>query len=228
MPDFETTWLGKFAASLDRVAGRDIREAIMEGSEQLSDRTARNDVIAWSRKALALLDERVERADCIDIMTGCACRYPAAELQDCRKTYLETGDIDRVIALLEEKFLSFLRDGLHLEQGIISRIMENKWGLAGYRDEDGSIIVTKIPKSGEIRDYFEEADPQKKRAIYCHCPRIRAAMRTGDHISPTYCYCGAGYYKALWEEVTRRPVTVELMRSVLKGDDSCTFRINVS
>jgi hypothetical protein len=99
-------------------------------------------------------------------------------------------------------------------------------GLAGKLEGD-AIIATKIPKSGYIREYFAEKDIVKKRAIYCHCPRIRDALKTSTEISPTYCYCGAGYYKGIWEEILQRPVKVELLESVLKGDEACKIAIDL-
>ena len=66
---------------------------------------------------------------------------------------------------------------------------------------------------------MQESDPQRKRQLYCHCPRIRDVLQSGAYLSPTYCYCGAGYYKGLWEEITQRQVEVEVLESVLDGGD---------
>lgn len=226
--DFERAWLDKLAASLERVAGAGLRQAVLAGSEELSDSTRRREVITWSQRAMALLDERLSEEDRTRVMTGCACQYPPSQLRTARQVFVKTGNIDRVMAVLQDEFLSFLRDGLGLEPEIIAAIVENKWGLAGYRDEQGRIIVTKIPKSGEIRAYFAEPDPVKKRAVYCHCPRIRDALRTGTSISATYCYCGAGYYQGIWEEILQRPVKLALLASVLRGDDVCRFAIDTA
>jgi predicted hydrocarbon binding protein len=43
----------------------------------------------------------------------------------------------------------------------------------------------------------------------------------------TYCYCGAGYYQAIWQEILQRPVEVEVRQSVLQGDDVCTIAIHL-
>ena len=70
-------------------------------------------------------------------------------------------------------------------------------------------------------------DPEKKRQVYCHCPRVRDALKTGVTISPAYCYCGAGFYKGIWEEILQAPVEVEVLKSVLKGDQVCTIAIHL-
>ncbi|UCD19633.1 MAG: hypothetical protein JSU64_00400 [candidate division WOR-3 bacterium] len=224
--DFERHWLSRFSACLERSVGTGIRAKIMEGSEDLSDSTARSEVAAWSARAMALLDEHVEAAKRFDLMTGCACQYPRKELREIREKYEETSDIDVVLETLQKKFVSFLKDELKLSANIIEDMIRKGWGVAGRR-EGGKIIATKIPKSAYIADYLEESDPVKKRAIYCHCPRIRGALMSGVSISSTYCYCGAGYYRGIWEEILQEGVTVELLESVLKGDDVCTIAIHL-
>ena len=225
--DFEKMWLGKFAASIERATNEEIRKKIMEGSEVLSDSTDREDIAEWSKRAMNRLDDLVEAEKGKTIMTGCSCQYPKDDLQDVRKRYESTGNIDQVVGMLQEKFVSFLRNGLNLSDGIIADIVGRGWGIAGRRDGD-RIIATKIPKSAHVEEYLKEADEAKKRAIYCHCPRIRDSLRSGTNISSTYCYCGAGYYKGIWEEILQHPVRVELSKSVMKGDDVCSVIIHLS
>ena len=89
-----------------------------------------------------------------------------------------------------------------------------------------AIIATKIPKSGYLGEYLAERDPDKKRALYCHCPRVRSILATRDVVlSPTYCYCGGGFYKGIWEEILGRDIRVELLKTVMQGDDVCQFKV---
>ncbi|MBU7032677.1 MAG: hypothetical protein HXS53_09110 [Theionarchaea archaeon] len=44
-------------------------------------------------------------------------------------------------------------------------------------------------------------------------------------ISPTFCYCGAGWYKTLWEGVLDKPIDIEVLQSVIRGDECCEFAI---
>jgi hypothetical protein len=64
--------------------------------------------------------------------------------------------------------------------------------------------------------------------LYCHCPRIRAALHSVEHMPSLYCYCGAGFYKAIWEEILQRPIQVDVLESVLDGDEVCRFAIDCS
>ncbi len=224
--DFEKSWLEKFASCLYMVAGAEMRDEIMAGCEGLSDDAGREAIVEWTKKAMVRLEERVGENDRIEIMTGCSCQYPKADLEDVRLKYEETEDVDVVLDMLQNKFLSFLENDLNLDAELVSNIVERGWGLAGRR-EGRKIIATKIPKSAYILRYMKESDPVKKRAIYCHCPRIRDSFKSDVSISPTYCYCGAGYYKGIWEEILQRPVKVELLESVLKGDDVCKVAVHL-
>lgn len=52
-------------------------------------------------------------------------------------------------------------------------------------------------------------------------------MQTPDKkLSTTYCCCGAGFYKAIWEEMLQKYVRVDVLETVMKGDDVCQFVIH--
>jgi hypothetical protein len=224
--DFERAWLAKFSGGLDEVAGEEIRVEVMQGNEALSSDSSRDEVIAWSRMAMERLEARVDEEGQKSIMTGCACQYPRSGLQDVRKEYEATQDIDVAHRMLQERFEAFLRNTLELGDELFAEVVRRGWGLAGIKQGD-TIIATKIPKSGYLLQYMQETDPEKKRQYYCHCPRVRDALQTGVTISPTYCYCGAGFYKGIWEEILQAPVEVEVLESVLKGDQVCTIAIRL-
>jgi hypothetical protein len=224
--DFERAWLKKLSRCLDEVAGEDIRWQVMQGSEGLSSQSNRGEVIAWSQRAMERLDALVGEKERRDVMTGCACQYPKSELQEARQVYESTGNIDLAHRKLQEQFESFLRDVLALDDDLFAEIVRRGWGLAGIRRGD-TIIATKIPKSGFLVEYMRETDPEKRRQCYCHCPRVRDALKTSEAISATYCYCGAGFYKGVWEEILQKPVEVEVLESVLQGDGVCKVAVHL-
>jgi hypothetical protein len=222
--DFEQAWLTKFSTLLREVAGDEIREEVVRGSASLSSASSGDEVIHWTRGAMERLDTLVDERRCRAILTGCACQYPRAALQAARKAYEETGDIDLAHRMLQEQFEAFLEETLGLDEELIEDMVNRGWGSAGVK-EGSRIIATKIPKSGNLIEYLREEDPAKRRQLYCHCPRVRDALKFSVSISPTYCYCGGGFYKGIWEEILQQPVEVELLESVLQGDDVCKFAI---
>ena len=109
--------------------------------------------------------------------------------------------------------------------GYKEEIIKRGMGMAG-RLEERTIIATKIPKSAFIKDWFEESDSLKKRAIFCHCPRIREVMDKEENELPIFhCYCGAGFYKVIWEEILQKPVEVEVLETVMNGGEVCKVAI---
>jgi predicted hydrocarbon binding protein len=141
-----------------------------------------------------------------------------------RKAYEETRDIDLVHTMLQEQFEASLKNSLNLDEELIEEIVGRGWGLAGVK-KNNTILATKIPKSGNLVSYMKETDPEKKRQYYCHCARVRDIIKSSETISPTYCYCGAGYYKGIWEEILQEPIEVEVLESVLNGDELCKIAI---
>jgi len=224
--DFERAWLAKFSGCLDEIAGEEIRKEVMKGSEELSSRSSRQDVIVWSKRAMERLEALVDKERRKTIMTGCACQYPKSDLQAMRKAYEATRDIELAHQMLQQQFESFLKNTLELSEELVAEIVSRGWGAAGVK-KGNTIIATKIPKSGYLVEYMRETDPEKKRQYYCHCPRIRDVLKTSETISPTYCYCGAGFYKGIWEEILQEPVEVEVLESVLKGDKVCKIAIHL-
>lgn len=60
---------------------------------------------------------------------------------------------------------------------------------------------------------------------HCLCPMVES---NPAGLSQTYCYCSLGYVKEMHEQIFKRPVNVELVSSVLRGDPRCKFKITVS
>jgi hypothetical protein len=175
---------------------------------------------------MARLEERADEQQCREVMTGCACQYPKAELHDIRACYARTGDADLAHQMLQARFEAFLREVLELDTTMVDEVVRRGWGLAGIK-EGNRITATKIPKSGNLAAYLQEQDAERRRQLYCHCPRIREVLQSRETLSPTYCYCGAGYYQAIWQEIAQQPVEVEVLASVLRGDPVCTIVVHL-
>jgi len=222
--DFERAWLTKFSDGLDRVAGEKIRREVMKGNEILAPHTNRQDVIDWTRETMERLESLVPEEKLKQVMTGCACRHPKSDLQDIRQKYEETKDLDLAHQMLQEQFVSSMRNVMKLDDDLIDEVIGRGWGLAGVRKEN-RIIATKIPKSANLVEYMKETDPEVKRLRYCHCPRVRDVLKSSGTLSRSYCYCGAGYYKDIWEEILQKPVDVKVEETVLDGGEICRFAI---
>ena len=222
--DFERAWLAKFSTCLEDTAGEKIRQQVMAGSDALSAESSSTQVIAWTQGAMERLEMLADEQTARQVMAGCACQYSKQGLQAARRAYEQTGDLSLVHRMLQAQFETFLRDSLELKEEHVAQVVSRGWGLAGILD-GSRILATKIPKSGYLAAYLEEPDPERRRQYYCHCPRVRQVLETGGALPATYCYCGAGFYKGIWEEILQQPVEVEVLESVLAGGEVCTIAI---
>lgn len=68
-------------------------------------------------------------------------------------------------------------------------------------------------------------DPSGIHATYdrCYCGSV---SKTPERISATYCGCSCGWFQQLFEALLDEPVTVELLGSVVQGDERCSFLIH--
>ncbi len=169
--DFEYQWQDKLGVAVTEHAGEDARAAVLEGGGEISDNSTHRERLAWTCQMLERLEQYADSDTRQEILTQCACQYPLDDLLQVKMTYRVNRDIDQVLDLLQGIFEYFLHN-LELEEELIQTILDQGWGLAGRR-EGNTIIATKIPKSGYLREYFQEEDPIEKRRLYCHCPRVR-------------------------------------------------------
>lgn len=224
--DFETQWQNKLARAVEDLAGAEVQERVLAGGDRLQDPSTPREKLLWTCDALEILSETADEETRQEILTRCHCSYPVEDLQNVKALYQETRDLDQVLQALQAKFESFLRGTLQLEEALVEQIVQRGWGLAGVRDGN-KIIATKIPKSGYLREYFQTEDPLEKRRLYCHCPRVRDEVGSDPVLPPEYCYCGAGFYRGIWEEILGEAVQVEVLQSVMTGDEVCQIAVHL-
>lgn len=222
---FECRWLAKFRKCLEETVDEETARKVMIGSESVAASDVQIEIINWTKEAIDRLDTLVDERNRRKIMAGCVCHFPEKLLLPLRAKYAETKDIDTVHGMLREMFISDLKNELKLDDGLIRRIIASGWGVAGLKIGN-TIIATKLPF--ELREYLKATNSREKRYHYCHCPRIREAIKLSEHgISMTYCYCGAGFYKDIWEKILQQPVEVEVLETVLQGSSVCRIMIHL-
>ncbi len=226
LTDFETQWLDKLWKALEERAGADAAEDVMRrAGDPPGARTASPETACWTGRVIALVGGLLGEEGIRDVMSGCSCSYPPDWLAAAREAYLADGDIRDAHRVLSEQTRHLLEGPLGLPRELADELLDKGWGTAGVLGDEG-ITVTKIPKSGYLRDYLRETDPVERRRIYCHCPRVRDAVGTDSAVDPAYCFCGGGFYGGIWEGILGRPVRVEPLSTVMAGGDLCRFLIH--
>jgi effector-binding domain-containing protein len=202
-------WNALLARNLERVVGAAGRETMMQGSDAIGVETALDERFRWVKQALERLDGLANEHQKYDVLSSCAHVFPAEQVEKLRAVYAEarerTGDglqaVDAVLAFM---------DG------------DPGWG-EGSRREGRIIYAAKSPRDPQAYEKAQ-SEAEKKRA-YCFCPLVREHLNQGMPIS--FCYCGAGWYRRQWEGAIGEPVTIEVVKSILKGDDVCQFAIRL-
>ncbi len=190
-------WPERLAQALRRYAGESVADDVTCGSDDLPamDEKQKAD---WVCRAMEKLDDHIgDHETRIKVMTECACRCYSEFIDEFKSEYQNSRDIDKLIDLMYGKVF-------------MNRPVR----------EGNIVYVTKAPRFPV--KHAKAKTPQEKQYYFCHCDYARA---TEGDISPTYCLCGAGWCKQIWEQVLDREVRVDVVQSVLLGDDVCQFAV---
>lgn len=195
-------WDNRFAAHAERVLGTDARKEIMKGSDTLfTFESGMEKRAQWVKAAMERLDTIADDDEKFEILSRCAHDFSEKRIESLRAIYEETGSVDEVLRAME-------RDPAWYENP---------------RREQNTIYVTKVPYNQ--KGYEDAESKAEKKMHYCHCPLVRTRLEEG--ISPTFCYCGSGWYRQQWEGILGVPVRINVLKSLLKGDDECEFAIHI-
>lgn len=195
-------WEARLARNVERVLGTKARDAIMKDNELLyTIESTAQDKAKWLKAAMDRLDGMADEDQKFEILSCCAHEFSDKRIAKLRAVYEETGDINEMLKFMHE-------DPDWYEKPV----------------KKGNVIyVRKVPY--DVKSYEKAKTETEKRKSYCHCMLVRRHLEEG--ISPTFCYCGTGWYRQYWEGVLGKPVKIEVLKSLLKGDDHCELAIHL-
>jgi hypothetical protein len=202
-------WNGLLARTLARVLGDESRRALMAGSQALGLESSIPERFQWTRAMVDQLDTLTDDDQRYEILSRCAHVFPKGQIAKLgvvfEETRAQTGDpwqaVDAVIDFM---------------------IADPGWGVRPER-RGATVYAAKNPRDPQA--YAQaQTDAERKRAA-CFCPLIRDHLDGG--MSDTFCYCSAGWERQQWEGALGRPVRVDVVQSLLKGDDRCQFAIHL-
>ena len=202
-------WSALLAANLARVLGGEAERQVMQGSEYLTVETTVDDRFRWVKGAVERLEGLADEKQQYDVLSRCAHVFPKGQIEKLRACYAETRDRTG--------------DALAAVDAVIDFMGEDPgWGERPRRE--GNVIYSS-KKPRDPQGYEQATDALEKRKAACFCPLVREHLEDGMPV--TFCNCGAGWYRQQWEGATGKPVTIEIVRSILKGDDRCEFAIRL-
>ena len=205
-------WIESLERSLKERTDQKTAAAVTAGADEVRHSFDEEKLRSWVLGALDRLDESVpcERTRAC-VLNGCAHRYPKLRLLRMRTAYKEEGDVLRFIERLN-----------HDDDLFPARIFR----------KDGQpkhvVFIEKTIPPWNRQAYEQATDPVEKRYLGCFCSLVKEVIRTGEELSPTFCNCSAGWFVQMWETILdRRPILVDVVQSILRGDDRCVFAIHL-
>jgi effector-binding domain-containing protein len=203
-------WSGLLGQHLERVLGNETKDEILQGVNSLSIQSNTDDRFQWAKGAMEKLGASADTFQKFDIVSSCAHVFPKTQLVKLRNVFQAARSTSGDPMVAVDAVLDFMA-------------VDKGWKERPNRE--GSVVFSTKQPADPVA-YKKATTPTEKRAAYCFCPVIRDRLDKGMPI--TYCNCGAGWFREQWETATGKPVMVDILQSVLKGDDVCQFAIHLS
>lgn len=215
---------------LAAIAGDETRNRVFGGFELPPLGSSQEAYPRLTKMIMDRMETELPAETCKKVLTWNYHQVPIEAFREKRERFKKANSIDDYLKdehrRLVEELEGYMKEGrIWYEQEITPEVLEfvkgNQEICTGVRHGD-RIYMTKIPFAP--KQYLKEKDPTMKRYYACHCQLARAAIRDGDpKISRNFCYCSAGYEKLHFDVIFGEPVEVEVLESVLGGDERCRF-----
>ena len=191
-------WGQLFDEALEDVIGSERKGRVLENIDGVTLRSTSENRAKWVSEVFNNLEVEVNEEEISEIICRCAHVRPEADIETYRKAWEKSYDIDDVIKAYDEA---------------------QDWVEPPRRD--GNVVyVSKIPRD---KDAWEKAETlQDKIRALCYCPIVFEML---DKTPRLFCYCGGGWARQIFERVLNKPVRVELVKTVTKGDDVCAWNL---
>jgi effector-binding domain-containing protein len=203
-------WIRLLGENVERVLGKQALE-VMQGSSDITLESSLDERVDWIKGAIKRIEDRADAIQRYDIISGCAHIFPSTLIDQLRTVYQEN------LAQTEDPLTAV---------DAVREFMEKSPAWPDERPpRNGNIIIsTKRPANPE--GYTKATTDAEKRRAYCFCPVVRDSLDKG--IPETFCNCSSGWFRQQWEGVLGKPIpNIEILKSILKGDDVCQFAIHL-
>lgn len=196
-------WDRLLAAGVEKTLGAAAREQVMVGIEQITPESPSDAHAEWIRGAMdrldALTDDPVQKYQAVSC---CAHVFPDGRIAHLRTLYEQRRQLDDVLREMYK---------------------DPAWYEGPVR-KGNVLYMRKVPFNPE--GYEKGATPAERRKAYCHCAFVRPYLdEVPSSLSPTFCWCGSGWYRRLWEGILGQPIQVEHVETLLQGHGQCTLKI---
>jgi len=225
---------GSEVMNLGEHVGEKIRDAILSKDDLPPLGLPDTEKITVTREIVKKMEKTLDPAVCKKILADVAHGLPRDFRKGEREKFLEAGSIDEYLKRKRESAIKELEkhkdDGSlfynqYISTEVVDFVKSRPDVLSGER-RGNTIYHTKIPFM--VQEYLNEKDEKMKRYFACHCAWARESILNDDvDVSENFCHCSGGFTKMPWEAALDQQLEYDMVRSVLKGDDECSFLIHL-
>jgi effector-binding domain-containing protein len=193
-------WTHRFTTKLETVLGSEAKEEVLAPMNSLDIDTPADVRQKALCESLSILERKTTDEQQYEILSHCAHVFPVELIPPMRDLFRSTGNVDVVIEAMVSK------------GGYYPKLLRR----------EGSIIYSEKGPANPTAYKEAKTDVERRRA-YCFCPLIRDCI---DDTPEIFCNCSAGWPKQLWEGILERPLKIEIVQSLVRGNDTCEFAIH--
>ena len=226
--------LENIIASLEACEGHEAAEKILEGFEFPVVGTETTELPEITANFVNKLEASLPESVVQSVLAGNNHGIPKEAYLEERAIYLASNSLDDYLADYQKRQIQILQEHcdqnkVWFEQKITQEVVDfaasNQEIMSAVR-QGQTLYTTKIPY--DAVNYLQVTDPKLKRYYACHCPFARESiLNDSSIISSNWCYCSGGFAKFPYEIILDKPLRVECIASVLKGDDICRFAVHM-
>jgi hypothetical protein len=226
--------MGNFFEKAADTLGTERRDQIFEGVALPELGLPNLEKVKITQTVMSRLVEDASSDECKEILSDSLRDLDEAWYANEKKLYVECDSLDEFLDKNAENFIAQLEElrdegKPFFTQFITDEVVEfvrNEPMISRGKREGKILYEVKIPH--QTAEFLAEADPQKKRYYYCHCPWVKESLSNGSsEIPATFCNCSAGFHKKRWEAIFGQKLKAEVIESVLQGDDWCKIAIHL-
>lgn len=193
-------WEGKLNSHLERILGRETRDYILSGFEELTLETEQQQRASIIIDAMRKLDEVATEEQKYEALSCCGHEFPAELIEEMRILYRKTNSIDIIIQAM--------KDGHHFYPQL---------------RREGNILYDR--KAPARKESFDKAQTRtEKMNAICFCPLLKDVW---NEMPGTFCYCASGWARRLFEGILETKLKVDVVKALTKGDEYCEFAIHL-
>jgi effector-binding domain-containing protein len=191
-------WEQRFNDAVEDVIGLERKRYVFDGIEEVTPNSPAEKRGTWISGVIGNLESIADEEEISEVICRCAHIRPEADIETYRKAWDKNHDIDDVIKAYDEA---------------------QDW-VEPPRRNGNVVYVSKIPRDKET---WEKAKTlEDKIRAFCFCPIVYEML---DKTPRSFCYCGGGWARQIFERILNKPVKVELIKTVTKGDNVCAWNL---